>query len=88
MNGRHSTSAEMGAKAAPSLRTLRKMTSDRDLDDRCAAGAGRMMKPEDVTEEVLKAERAVMLQAMQTRMEEVLERHDNMVRVNCLRFSR
>lgn len=47
-----------------------------------------MMKPEDVTEEVLKAERAVMLQAMQTRMEEVLERHDNMVRVNCLRFSR
>jgi helicase SWR1 len=59
------------------------MTSDKELGDWCAVGAGGLMKPEDVTEEVLEAERSVLLRAKQTRMEEVFERHDNMVRVNC-----
>jgi helicase SWR1 len=55
------------------------MTSDKKLGDRCAAGAGELMRPEDVTEEVLQAKRSALLQAKQTHMEEVFERHDSMV---------
>lgn len=95
MNGRHIAGAGVGANAESPSKSLRsyekaKMTTSRNSNDHCAAGsrASRvLMKPEDVTEEVLEAERSALLSGKQAQLEKVLDRHDSMVRGKCLRFS-
>lgn len=87
MNGRHVAGVRSGADVGSSSKLSRsrekaKATTNGDVSGHRRLGSRttrKFMRPEDVTEEVLEAERAALLAEKQAQLAKVFDRHDDMV---------